>query len=163
MELIDKPSMNKIMGATTINQYHNWPMFDVALDLECMQSWDTWKLMKWNDHFQSCRRIDSWIFKLIIGLSLLWFQSFIWWDVFIGGGRWCIKLEEFFFSTFMPWCIIFITIVAKSLLVPFHHCGWRYLLDLQGFYLSRGGPWARTIEKWSFQGWCLKDGICFPV
>jgi hypothetical protein len=34
MELLNKPTMNKIMGATTINQHHNRPMFDVNLDLQ---------------------------------------------------------------------------------------------------------------------------------
>jgi hypothetical protein len=36
MDLISDPAMNKIMGATTINQHHNWPMFNVSLPLQCL-------------------------------------------------------------------------------------------------------------------------------
>jgi hypothetical protein len=41
MDLFNKPAMNKIMGATTINQHCNWTMFDVALDLQCLWSQNT--------------------------------------------------------------------------------------------------------------------------
>ena len=41
MDLISDPTMNKIMGATTINQHHNWPMCDLALDFQCLWGQNT--------------------------------------------------------------------------------------------------------------------------
>ena len=46
MDLISEPVMNKIMGATTINQYHNMPMFDVSLDPQCLQGRDIKECME---------------------------------------------------------------------------------------------------------------------
>jgi hypothetical protein len=36
MNHIYNPTMNKIMGSTTINQYHIQLIFDVSLDIQCL-------------------------------------------------------------------------------------------------------------------------------
>jgi len=51
MDIISNPVMNKIMRAATINQYHHRPMFDVALDIQCLQGQNTLECMKSYDEF----------------------------------------------------------------------------------------------------------------
>jgi hypothetical protein len=41
MDLISELAMNKIMGATTINQHQNQPMFNVSLDIQCLWGQNT--------------------------------------------------------------------------------------------------------------------------
>jgi hypothetical protein len=46
MDLISKLAMNKIMGATTINQHHHRSMFDVSLDIHCLKGQNIEECMK---------------------------------------------------------------------------------------------------------------------
>jgi hypothetical protein len=41
MDVISETAMNKIIDATTINQHCNQPMFNVALDLQCLWGLNT--------------------------------------------------------------------------------------------------------------------------
>jgi hypothetical protein len=72
--LFNKPAMNKIMGDTTINQHHNWPMFDVALDIQCLWGQNTQEGMKRYENFLWCHNI---IFNMNTWLSILFVRSLI--------------------------------------------------------------------------------------
>jgi hypothetical protein len=77
MELLNKSAVNKIMGATTINQHHNLPMFDVSLDLQCLWGRNTQEGMKRYDRFLWFDKDCNWSFGVITWVSFLWVRNLI--------------------------------------------------------------------------------------
>jgi hypothetical protein len=61
IDILNDPTMNKIMGATTVNQHHDCPMFDVALYFNCLRRKNTHKGMERYDRLLRFHKICDWI------------------------------------------------------------------------------------------------------
>jgi hypothetical protein len=146
---LDNATMNKIVGATTVNQDDDLPILNIANELESLESREASESMQGNEWFNFGwpNGLRGSIGKG--GLFNKWNCHIFFGNIFENGHNFI------FFLTPVSQKIFFITIIAKTLQLAFNHFSPSSFLDLEGS--DRGvrisGSRARNKRGFFFFFW----------